>query len=88
MNVKLRLNDQYTFSISQEQMQDRLVEVALFCDGRFVPCKYWATTWVGEDYDDDVIRMQDGMEVLDLLCYAKHYIYIEAEEFIWEQEHV
>jgi len=26
--------------------------------------------------------------VLDLLCYAKHYIYIEAEEFIWEQEHV
>jgi len=88
MNVKLRLNDQYTFSISQEQMQDRLVEVALFCDGRFVPCKYWATTWVGEDYDDDVIRMQAGMEVLDLLCYAKHYIYIEAEEFIWEQEHV
>ena len=87
-NVKLRLDDQYTFSISQEQMQDRLVEVALFCDGRFVPCKYWATTWVGEDYDDDVIRMQDGMEVLDLLCYAKHYIYIEAEEFIWEQEHV
>ena len=46
------------------------------------------TTWVGEDYDDDVIRMQDGMGVLDLLCYAKHYAYIEAEEFIWEQEHV
>ena len=43
MNVKLRLNDQYTFSISQEQMEDRLVEVALFCGGQFVPCKYWAT---------------------------------------------
>ena len=89
-NVKLRLDDQYTFSISQDQIvdKDNLVEVALFCGDQFVPCKYWATTWVGEDYDDDVIRMQDGMEVLDLLCYAKHYIYIEAEEFIWEQEHV
>ena len=88
MNVKLRLNDRYTFSISQEQMEDRLVEVALFCGGQFVPCKYWAKTWVGADYDDDVIRMQDGMGVLDLLCYAKHYVYIEAEEFIWGQEHV
>jgi len=93
MNVKLRLDDQYTFSISQEIDSDgssykHLVEVALFCGDQFVPCKYWATTWVGEDYDDDVIRMQDGMGVLDLLCYAKHYVYIEAEEFIWEQEHV
>jgi len=87
-NVKLRLDDQYTFSISQEVDSRDLVEVALFCGGQFVPCKYWATTWVGEDYDDDVIRMQDGMGVLDLLCYAKHYVYIEAEEFIWEQEHV
>ena len=80
MNVKLRLNDQYTFSISQEQMVDRLVEVALLCGGQFVPCKYWATTWVGEDYDDDVIRMQDGMAVLDLLCYAKNYVYFESDE--------
>ena len=93
MNVKLRLDDQYTFSISQEIDSDgssykNLVEVALFCGDQFVPCKYWATNWVGSDYDDDVIRMQDGMGVLDLLCYAKHYVYIEAEEFIWEQEHV
>ena len=93
MNVKLRLDDQYTFSISQEVDSDGssykdLAEVALFCGDQFVPCKYWATTWVGADYDDDVIRMQDGMGVLDLLCYAKHYVYIEAEEFIWEQEHV
>ena len=88
MNVKLRLDYQYTFSISQEIDDNGLVEVALFCDRQFVPCNVWARNWVGADYDDDVIRMQDGMGVLDLLCYAKHYVYIEAEEFIWEQEHV
>ena len=93
MNVRLRLDDIYNFSISQEIDSDgspykNLVEVALFCGDQFVPCKYWATNWVGEDYDDDVIRMQDGMGVLDLLCYAKHYVYIRDEEFIWEQQHV
>ena len=87
MNVKLRLDDQYTFSISQEIGSDgssykHLVEVALFCGDQFVPCKYWATTWVGEDYDDDVIRMQDGMGVLDLLCYAKNYVYFEVDEHV------
>jgi len=92
-NVRLRLDDQYTFSISQEVDSDGssykdLVEVALFCGDQFVPCKYWATNWVGADYDDDVIRMQDGMGVLDLLCYAKHYVFMETDEFIWEQEHV
>ena len=85
MNVRLRLDDIYNFSISQEIDSDgslykHLVEVALFCGDQFVPCKYWATTLVGADYDDDVIRMQDGMEVLDLLCYAKNYVYFEADE--------
>ena len=86
-NVRLRLDDIYNFSISQEIDSDgssykHLVEVALFCGDQFVPCKYWATTWVGEDYDDDVICMQDGMGVLDLLCYAKNYVYFEVDEHV------
>jgi len=93
MNVRLRLDDIYNLSISQEINSDgspykHLVEVALLCGDQFVPCNRWARAWVGADYDDDVIRMQDGMGVLDLLCYAKHYVYMETDEFIWEQEHV
>ena len=79
-NVKLRLDDQYSFSISQEMAPRHLVEVALVYrrDGvpkGFVPCMYWATSWVGEDYDDDVIRLLNGHEVAELLLLAKEYIY-------------
>ena len=82
MNVKMKLDGLYLFSVSQDQIvdKDNLVEVALFCGDQFVPCKYWATNWVGEDYDDDVIRNLDGMEVLDLLCYAKNYVYREPND--------
>ena len=79
-NVKLRLDDQYTFSISQEVDRKGFAEVALLYkrDGvakGFVPCLYWASKWVGEDYDDDVIRMLNGHDVADLLLSAKEYIY-------------
>ena len=86
MNVRLHLNDRYTFSISQEIESDgspykNLVEVALFCDEEFVPCNVWATSWVGSGANNDaVIRMLDGMGVLDLLCYAKHYFFFGADE--------
>ncbi len=86
MNVRLHLNDRYTFSISQEIESDgspykNLVEVALFCDEEFVPCNVWATSWVGSGANNDaVIRMLDGMGVLDLLSYAKHYVYFGADE--------
>ena len=80
MNVRLKLNEQYQFSISQEVDDDDLVEVALFCGDQFVPCKYWATNWVGMDYDNDVIRTLDAVDVLEALCYAKNYVYFEADE--------
>ena len=87
MNVRLRLDDTYNFSISQEIDSDgssykHLVEVALFCGDQFVPCNVWATNWVGVDYDDDVIRKLDAVDVLEALCYAKNYVYIEA----WDGE--
>ena len=46
-NVRLRLDDQYTFSISQEAAPRNLVEVGLLYkrDGvkkGFVPCSEWA----------------------------------------------
>ena len=79
-NVKLRLDDQYSFSISQEMAPRHLVEVALVYrrDGvpkGFVPCNEWATSWGGGDYDDDVIRLLNGHDVADLLLLAKEYIY-------------
>lgn len=79
-NVKLKMDDQYTFSISQEVDKKGLVEVALVYrrDGvlkGFVPCYEWATSWVSDDYDDDVIRFLTGHEVADLLLLAKEYIY-------------
>ena len=78
-NVKLKMDDQYSFSISQEAAPRHLVEVALvyrqeFWKG-FVPCITWAASWVGEDYDDDVIRLLNGHDVADLLLLAKEYIY-------------
>ena len=76
-NVKLRLNDQYVFSISQETAPKNLVEVALLNGKRFVPCSEWAENWVGADYDDDVIRMLNGHDVADLLQFAKEYVYIK-----------
>ena len=82
MNVKMKISPQYTFSISQEQMENHLVEVALFYNTSFVPCNLWATNWVGEDYDDDVIRKLDAVDVLEALCYAKNYVYTEA----WDGE--
>jgi len=81
-NVKLRLDNQYTFSISQEIDSRDLVEVALLYGSRFVPCNLWATNWVGVDYDDDVIRKLDAVDVLEALCYAKNYVYTEA----WDGE--
>jgi hypothetical protein len=82
-NVKLRLDYQYDFSISQEEAPRHLAEVALIYsrDGvpkGFVPCMYWATSWVGEDYDDDVIRLLNGHEVAELLLLAKEYIYTKG----------
>ena len=79
-NVKLKMDDQYSFSISQEMAPRHLVEVALVYrrDGvakGFVPCNEWATCWVGKDSDDDVIRLLNGHEVADLLLLAKEYIY-------------
>jgi hypothetical protein len=79
-NVKLKMDDQYSFSISQEVDKKGLVEVALIYrrDGvlkGFVPCCEWATSWVSDDYDDDVIRFLTGHEVADLLLLAKEYIY-------------
>ena len=82
MNVKMQIGAQYTFSISQEQMENHLVEVALLYGSRFVPCNLWATNWVGVDYDDDVIRKLDAVDVLEALCYAKNYVFTEA----WDGE--
>jgi len=82
MNVKMKISPQYTFSVSQEQMENHLVEVALFYNTSFVPCNLWATNWVGVDYDDDVIRKLDAVDVLEALCYAKNYVYTEA----WDGE--
>ncbi len=89
MNVRMSLTvmqDQgYSFSISQEANYPHLVEVALFdtsgFNPRFVPCKDWCSLYVGDDgevgdsCDDDVIRMVNGFDVLDLLAMAKEYVY-------------
>ena len=87
MNVRLHLNDRYNFSISQEIESDgspykNLVEVALFCDEKFVPCNVWATNWVGADYDDDVVRFLNAHDVSDLLQFAKEYVYIKEHEYV------
>ena len=84
-NVKLRLDDQYTFSISQETERwldkPNLVEVALLekRDGvakGFVNCGEWASNWVADPTDaDDVVRFVDAHDVADLLLSAKEYIY-------------
>ena len=87
MNVRLHLNDRYNFSISQEIESDgspykNLVEVALFCGEKFVPCNVWATNWVGEEYDDDVVRFLNAPDVSDLLQFAKEYVYIKEHEYV------
>lgn len=87
MNVRLRLDDTYNFSISQEIDSDgssykHLVEVALFCGDQFVPCNVWATNWVGADYDDDVVRFLNAHDVSDLLQFAKEYVYIKEHEYV------
>ena len=85
-NVKLRLNDQYVFSISQEVDRKGFAEVALLRnweDGRFahfVHCGEWCVNWVGEEYDDEVVRFVDAHDVADLLQFAKEYVYIKEHE--------
>jgi len=81
-NVKLRLNDEYVFSIAQEPAPRGHVEVGLLCKNstgifNFVPCDQWALNWVGEQYDDDVIDMCNAHDVADLLQFAKEYVYIK-----------
>ena len=89
MNVKMSLtvmqNQGYSFSISQEANYPHLVEVALFDTSddnnhRFVPSKKWCPLYVGDDCDDDVVRMVNGFDVLDLLAMAKEYVYGVAYE--------
>ena len=87
MNVRLRLDDIYNLSISQEIDSDgssykHLVEVALFCGDQFVPCNRWARAWVGADYDDDVVRFLNAHDVSDLLQFAKEYVYIKEHEYV------
>ena len=81
-NVKLRLDDQYTFSISQEVDRKGFAEVALLykrdgVDKGFVHCGEWCVNWVGEEYDDEVVRFLDAHDVLELLHFAKEYVYIK-----------
>ena len=81
-NVKLRLDDQYTFSISQEMDRKGFAEVALLykrdgADKGFVNCGEWCANWVGDEYDDDVVRFVDAHDVLELLHFAKEYVYIK-----------
>ena len=80
-NVRMKLNDYYEFSISQEADHPSLVEVALLeaVDGMpdykiFVPTIDWAHEWVG-DSREDVIRFIDGHDVKDLLDMAKEFTY-------------
>lgn len=76
-NVKLRLDKGYVFSISQEVDKRDLVEVALMHGKRFVHCGEWCVNWVGEEYDDEVVRFLDAHDVLELLHFAKEYVYIK-----------
>lgn len=76
-NVKLRLDKGYVFSISQEVDRPTLVEVALLNGKRFVHCGDWCVDWVGEEYDDEVVRFLDAHDVTDLLQMAKEYVYIK-----------
>lgn len=86
-NVKLRLDDQYTFSISQEVDRKGFAEVALLykrdgVDKGFVNCGEWAENWVLEEGvdptdADDVVRFVDAHDVLELLHFAKEYVYIK-----------
>jgi hypothetical protein len=82
-NVKLRLDDQYTFSISQEVDKKGFAEVALLykrdgVDKGFVNCGEWAANWVADPTDeDDVVRFVDAHDVLELLHFAKEYVYIK-----------
>ena len=81
-NVKLRLDDQYTFSISQEVDKKGFAEVSLLykrdgVDKGFVHCGEWFVNWVGEEYDDEVVRFVDAHDVLELLQFAKEYVYIK-----------
>lgn len=82
-NVKLRLDDQYTFSISQEVDRKGFAEVALLykrdgVDKGFVNCGEWAANWVVDPTDaDDVVRFVDAHDVLELLHFAKEYVYIK-----------
>ena len=82
-NVKLRLDDQYTFSISQEVDKKGFAEVALLykrdgVDKGFVNCGEWAANWVVDPTDaDDVVRFVDAHDVLELLHFAKEYVYIK-----------
>jgi len=76
-NVKLRLDKGYVFSISQEVDRPTLVEAALLNGERFVHCGDWCVDWVGEEYDDEVVRLLDAHDVTDLLQMAKEYVYIK-----------
>lgn len=76
-NVKLRLDKGYVFSISQEVDKPNLVEVALLNGKRLVHCGDWCVDWVGEEYDDEVVRFLDAHDVTDLLQMAKEYVYIK-----------
>jgi len=73
-NVRMKLNDYYEFSISQEADHPSLVEVALLVTNDFVPTNVWANEWVG-DSREDVIRFIDGHDVKDLLDMAKQFTY-------------
>lgn len=79
-NVKLRLDKGYIFSISQEVDRPTLVEAALLNGKRFVHCGEWCVNWVGEEYDDEVVRFVDAHDVLELLNFAKEYVYIKDKQ--------
>lgn len=75
-NVRMKLNDYYEFSISQEADHPSLVEVALLEHNTFVPTTDWASNWVADPTDaDDVVRFVNAHDVKDLLDSAKEFVY-------------
>lgn len=82
--ITLKLSDVYSVSLVQGKavtyFADNYAEVALIRTDdvydAFVPANAWAANWVGEDYYDDVIHGCDAHDVLELLNYAKEYVFI------------
>ena len=86
-NIKLQMTDRYTLSLAQGDATSFVTdyaEVAMWDEKQksFVSPYEWCMSFVGDEYEHDVIGGVDAYELADILLLAKQWVMTKGDEYV------